>query len=164
MKYVIPAVFAAFVFLLVPSVSSAALTCGVGEVVQPGAQLTPAIPAVAEQGHWHFHGFPSFSWHWHVDVAAQPAVPATYAPDTCVPDANYVPPAPVVEVPVGGGTMPWCSGPMAPGWTVGLPNGGCSTPGLFGAVLQTYFDAGKSVFKNGISYKCPETFFMGCVI
>lgn len=25
----------------------------------------------------------------------------------------------------GGGTMPWCSGPMAPGWRVDLPNGGC---------------------------------------
>ena len=24
------------------------------------------------------------------------------------------------------GAMPWCSGPMAPGWNVSLPNGGCS--------------------------------------
>ncbi|MBY0294338.1 hypothetical protein K2Q08_03340 [Patescibacteria group bacterium] len=26
---------------------------------------------------------------------------------------------------VGGGTLPWCSGPMAPGWNVSLPGGGC---------------------------------------
>lgn len=25
----------------------------------------------------------------------------------------------------GGGTMPFCSGPMAPGWNAGLPGGGC---------------------------------------
>ena len=24
--------------------------------------------------------------------------------------------------------MPWCSSPMAPGWNVSLPNGGCSDP------------------------------------
>lgn len=28
----------------------------------------------------------------------------------------------------GGGSLLWCSGPSAPGWTVGLPNGGCGVP------------------------------------
>ncbi len=28
----------------------------------------------------------------------------------------------------GGGSLLWCSGPSAPGWTVGLPNGGCGFP------------------------------------
>jgi hypothetical protein len=27
----------------------------------------------------------------------------------------------------GGGAMPWCSGPLAPGWNASLPNGGCGT-------------------------------------
>lgn len=30
-----------------------------------------------------------------------------------------------ITVYASGGTMLWCSNEMAPGWTVGLPNGGC---------------------------------------
>ena len=40
----------------------------------------------------------------------------------------------VSTVSVGGG-MVYCSGPMAPGWNVSLPNGGCSPLG--GSVLGT---------------------------
>ncbi|HVZ75797.1 MAG TPA: LamG-like jellyroll fold domain-containing protein [Candidatus Paceibacterota bacterium] len=29
--------------------------------------------------------------------------------------------------PSGGGSLPWCSGPQAPGWNSSLPNGGCGT-------------------------------------
>ena len=42
-------------------------------------------------------------------------------------------PAPSPPSPSGGGGLPWCSGPNAPGWSVSLPGGGCSvsnsTPG-----------------------------------
>lgn len=69
----------------------------------------------------------------------------------------------------GGGSMPWCSGPMAPGWRVDLPGGGCgqvSTKTASGVVFSypVFFKAGSSVVKNGVSYSCPESFFMGCVI
>lgn len=30
----------------------------------------------------------------------------------------------------GGGALPWCSGPMAPGWNVSLPDGGCGATEL----------------------------------
>jgi len=30
----------------------------------------------------------------------------------------------------GGGTLPWCSGPSAPGWNSSLPGGGCGAPAL----------------------------------
>lgn len=55
----------------------------------------------------------------------------------------------------GGGGMPWCSGPMAPGWNVSLPNGGCGGPVVAstpapetastscGPLLTTYLKKGK---------------------
>lgn len=32
---------------------------------------------------------------------------------------------------IGGGDMPFCSGPMAPGWNVSLPDGGCGGSSIF---------------------------------
>lgn len=58
----------------------------------------------------------------------------------------------------GGSVMPYCSGPMAPGWRVDLPGGGCG-----GSSIQIM--PGTSVFRHGILYTCPEWFpKSGCVV
>ncbi len=53
---------------------------------------------------------------------------------------------------VGGGTMPFCSGPMAPGWNVSLPGGGCGGTATY--IPKT----------TGTSSICPDWFPNGCVI
>lgn len=154
-----------------------AITCGVGEIVSPGPLLTPAVPAVlASVTPGYFTG-PWWNLVWHPPVfhPAIPAVPATYGLDTCIPDPGYVPPVvppvvipptitPEAPKPIIGGTQPWCSSPTAPGWTVGLPNGGCGSNGFFGSVAATFFGAGETITKNGVSYVCPFWFFSGCIV
>lgn len=56
------------------------------------------------------------------------------------------------------GTMPYCSGPLAPGWQVGIEGGGCGGTEI---VLQ----AGQSVMRNGVLHECPLWYGrIGCVI
>jgi hypothetical protein len=38
---------------------------------------------------------------------------------------------------VGGGTPPWCSGPLAPGWNTSLPDGGCGGSDATAVVAPT---------------------------
>lgn len=50
--------------------------------------------------------------------------------------------ADATSTPVGGGTAPFCSGPLAPGWRVDMANGGCPVAhDLFAGI----------VFKSAIS-------------
>jgi hypothetical protein len=47
-----------------------------------------------------------------------------------------------------GGSMPWCSSPLAPGYNVSMPGGGCGNPTTlvsFGSVTSV----GLCMFKNG---------------
>lgn len=64
-----------------------------------------------------------------------PVAPNVFVPTQSTPpkEQNSPSPAPVVDqhktdtqLPKGGGSQIWCSGPTAPGWRVDLPNGGCS--------------------------------------
>lgn len=58
----------------------------------------------------------------------------------------------------GGGTMPYCSGPLAPGWQAGVAGGGCGGTEI---VLR----AGQSVFKDGVLHECPIWYGpIGCVV
>lgn len=174
MKYFISAVFIGAVLALgLNTVSAATITCGVGEIVQPGPQLTPGTPAIpASVTPGYFTG-PWWNLQWHPAVfhPAVPAVPATYGPDTCIPDPGYVPPVIVVPAapapaPIMGGTQPFCSSKTAPGYTVGLPFGGCANLSqMFGAIAPIYFAAGETITKNGKSYTCPWFFgSIECVI
>jgi len=57
-----------------------------------------------------------------------------------------------------GGTLPYCSSPLAPGWVVSLPDGGC------GGNLQIL---GASLTVNGVVYECDRTLYAfrnGCQI
>lgn len=53
----------------------------------------------------------------------------------------------------GGGTMPFCSGPLAPGWHMGVDGGGC---GGWGTLILPGQALG--------SYTCPIFVLMGCLI
>lgn len=55
----------------------------------------------------------------------------------------------VSSAPMGGGGQPYCSGPMAPGWNVSLPGGGCGSS-------ETYMPAG--------SVQCPVMDRQGCMV
>lgn len=50
-----------------------------------------------------------------------------------------------------GGGMPYCSGPMAPGWQVGVSGGGCSRASIM-------VNPGETVQ----GFKCPEYIMTGC--
>lgn len=172
----------ALVVVLVPSAShAAALTCAPGQIIQnvmtdPG---TPAVPAVTHQVFVPLSitgTFPNIHINpahfvTVVDVPAIPAVPATFV-DQCVVDPGYVAPVVVTptptvsDTPKGGGMMPWCSSPLAPGWNTSFPDGGCGNQnvGLFGMSVVTWLKAGETVTKNGVGYLCPASFFMGCFV
>lgn len=49
----------------------------------------------------------------------------------------------------GGSVMPFCSGPMAPGWQIGVAGGGCG---------------GTEVFLPAGSPGCPWFFMSGCIL
>ena len=55
-----------------------------------------------------------------------------------------------VAAPVAGAGLPFCSGPMAPGWNVGLPGGGCG-----GSTLM---------FEPYSSGLCPFIDQQGCMV
>jgi hypothetical protein len=55
------------------------------------------------------------------------------------------------------GTMPYCSGPMAPGWHVDLPGGGCGGTAVF-------IPRGRSAMVRGILKECPDWFPSGCIV
>lgn len=54
-----------------------------------------------------------------------------------------------------GGSMPYCSGPTAPGWQAGEVDGGCSR-------ASVTLDSGNYVSYQGIKYDCPIFFTSGC--
>lgn len=112
----------------------------------------PAIPAVT-----HTVNHPAVTHEITViDSPAVMTVPPTYGL-VCVPP----PPAEAPQASSGDGAMPWCSSPLAPGWNVSLPNGGCSPTTGFGAVAHVFFNAGETV--RGIL--CPWFFgSVQCVI
>ena len=58
----------------------------------------------------------------------------------------------------GGSAMPYCSGPLAPGWVNGIPGGGCGGKGVL-------IPAGQSTLVNGKLHDCPFWFgAMGCMV
>lgn len=66
----------------------------------------------------------------------------------------------VVGAPAG--AMPYCSGPMAPGWNMGLLGGGCGGTGMWVPAGDVY-----TVSKvGGIGHvgRCPDWFVGGCMI
>lgn len=60
-----------------------------------------------------------------------------------------------VDVQGGGGGLIFCSGPMAPGYNVGLAGGGCG-----GSTTYVPYNAPLAV--SGVGDRCQ--FFMGCVV
>lgn len=58
-----------------------------------------------------------------------------------------------------GSVMPFCSGPMAPGWQVGIDGGGCGGHGHFIPSGTSYSPAGVS----GKPVTCPAWFPSGCI-
>lgn len=66
-----------------------------------------------------------------IDVPAVMTVPPTFV-DQCVTDPGYVPPTSPAQPPAGGGgSLIWCSSPLAPGWNTSFPDGGCGGPVAF---------------------------------
>jgi hypothetical protein len=55
------------------------------------------------------------------------------------------------------GTMPYCSGPMAPGWRIGEIGGGCGEQGVF-------IESGRSAVVRGELKTCPAWFPSGCIV
>jgi hypothetical protein len=73
-------------------------------------------------------------------------------------DSVALPPTP--SSPAGGGTLPYCSSPYAPGWNVSLPGGGCGSNETFvpfGHALA--HDANGAAIGDAT---CPFT--MGCMV
>jgi len=62
-----------------------------------------------------------------------------------------------IFVAAAGGTMPYCSGPMAPGWNVSLPGGGCGGAGIV-------IPAGHSAMIHGNLAECPFWYPSGCLV
>jgi hypothetical protein len=61
-----------------------------------------------------------------------------------------------INVQGSGGTVPYCSGPLAPGWNVSLPGGGCGGTGVF-------IQPGQSAMVDGKLTECPSWFPAGCL-
>lgn len=59
-----------------------------------------------------------------------------------------------------GSLMPFCSGPMAPGWNVGLSGGGCGGTGMVVMAGASLPDA----TKFGGTKTCPFWFPSGCMV
>ena len=62
--------------------------------------------------------------------------------------------------PQGGGAMPWCSNPMAPGWNTSLPDGGCGGAFNFVAFGQPIFIGNA----GGIGLATTCVFKQGCML
>lgn len=89
------------------------------------------VPALAFAGGSHHETTPH-------KTNPQPTVPTTPTPTPQTAPPVVVPtpaPAPVPSVapqsPTGGGGMIYCSGPLAPGWHVDQPNGGCKATVIY---------------------------------
>lgn len=67
---------------------------------------------------------------------------------------------------MGGGTLPYCSGPMAPGWNVSLPGGGCGGTEVWIASGATYTSASTSKLPGAAvtTETCPAFFPSGCMV
>lgn len=66
----------------------------------------------------------------------------------------------------GGGTMPYCSGPMAPGYRVDLPGGGCGGTQIYVARGTTVSIPSKSKLPGAAatSFTCPAFYPSGCMV
>lgn len=84
---------------------------------------TLLLPGITYAGGSHYYQpIPS-----HDKQTSPPAV-STPIPTPSAP-ASVVTPTPAGNpTPSGGGTQIYCSSPTAPGYRVGVPNGGCPTP------------------------------------
>jgi len=66
----------------------------------------------------------------------------------------------------GGSTLPYCSGPMAPGWHVDLPGGGCGGSQMWIASGATYtlHTTSKLAGAAVVIESCPAFYPSGCMV
>lgn len=62
----------------------------------------------------------------------------------------------------GGGSLPWCSNPMAPGWNTSLPDGGCGGTSVFVHFGAPIFQGAAVAGQIGTVTTC--VFLQGCMV
>lgn len=155
MKYIAAAIVS---LVLVPFTSCLAFTITAG--AGTGASISPSGSVSVSSGASQSFSIGSSSGYQVSGVSVDGSsigTPGSYTFTDVLADHTINVSASLIP-PTGGSEMPYCSGPMAPGWQAGVAGGGCGGKGV-------QIASGTTQTVNGVSYTCPFWFGSeGCMV